>query len=153
MTEPRPDVLVVSALRPGQMARMETLFALHRHDRAEDPDALLDAIAPRIRAVVTTGGRGLGRDIIDRLPGLEIVACSAVGTEKLDLAACRARGIAVTNTPDVLTDCTADLAMGLLLCAALAACVWRRRLRAAAPTRWGPSPQPSAVDLTCKVSK
>ena len=42
--------------------------------------------------------------------------------------------------------------IGLLLCAALAACVWRRRLRAAAPTRWGASPQPSAVDLACKAA-
>lgn len=42
--------------------------------------------------------------------------------------------------------------IGLLLCAAIAACVWRRRLRAAAPTRWGASPQPSGVDLTCKAA-
>ena len=44
----------------------------------------------------------------------------------------------------------AGVPIGLLLCAVLAACVWRRPLRAAAPTRWEASPQPTAVDLTCK---
>ena len=49
---------------------------------------------------------------------VKILASYGVGYNHIDVDAARANGIAVTNTPDVLTDCTADLAMGLLLCAA-----------------------------------
>jgi len=58
---------------------------------------------------------------LDRLPALRLVANYGVGYDQIDVAACRARGIAVTNTPDVLDAATADLAMALALAA-------RRRL-------------------------
>ena len=53
--------------------------------------------------------------LLERAPRLRVVANAVVGYEHVDLAACRARGIVVTNTPDVLTDATADLAWALIL--------------------------------------
>jgi glyoxylate reductase len=53
--------------------------------------------------------------VLDLLPALRLVACYAVGYDQVDVAACRARGIAVTNTPGVLDAATADLAVGLML--------------------------------------
>ena len=55
--------------------------------------------------------------VLDLLPSLRLVACFAVGYDQIDLAACRARGIAVTNTPGVLDAATANLAVGLMLAA------------------------------------
>ena len=55
--------------------------------------------------------------VLDRAPGLQIVANCAVGVDNIDLAACRRRGIVVTNTPDVLTDATADFTFALILAA------------------------------------
>jgi len=72
-------------------------------------------------------------------PGLRIVANMAVGTDNVDLVAAEELGIAVSNTPDVLTDSTADLAFGLLLAAARGI-VWADRfVRAGAFTGWTPS--------------
>ncbi len=56
--------------------------------------------------------------ILDRAPRVKLVANMAVGVDNIDLDACRARGIAVSNTPGVLTDATADLTLALLLAAA-----------------------------------
>jgi len=70
-------------------------------------DALLCLLTDRIDA-----------EFFARAPRLRIVANMAVGTDNIDLAAARARGVAVSNTPDVLTDATADLAFALLLAAA-----------------------------------
>ena len=53
--------------------------------------------------------------LLNRAPGLRVVANAVVGFDNVDLAACRARNIVVTNTPDVLTDATADLAIALML--------------------------------------
>jgi glyoxylate reductase len=53
--------------------------------------------------------------LLDRAPRLRIVANAVVGHDNVDVGACRARGVMVTNTPDVLTDASADLAMALLL--------------------------------------
>lgn len=69
-------------------------------------DGLLSMLTDRIDA-----------SLLDRAPNLRIVANHAVGVDNIDLAACRRRGIAVGNTPDVLTDSTADLAFGLVLAA------------------------------------
>ncbi|KAI8544448.1 hypothetical protein RHMOL_Rhmol08G0297500 [Rhododendron molle] len=68
-----------------------------------------------IRAVVGNAGAGADAELIEALPGLEIVACFSVGLDKVDLGKCKEKGIRVTNTPDVLTDDVADLAIALML--------------------------------------
>lgn len=70
--------------------------------------AAADALLPTPREVVT-------RDVLAAAPRLSIVASCSVGTDHIDLAACRERGVVVTNTPDVLTEATADLAWALIL--------------------------------------
>ena len=112
---PRPDLLVIRAVLPAQMAQLEQAFTLHRHDQAEDKKALLAAIGPRIRGVVTSGLIGFDQAMLSALPAVEIVASSGVGTDTLDIAACRQRGVHVTNTPGVLDDDVADLGIGLIL--------------------------------------
>ena len=111
----KPDVLVVWPNRPGAMAELERAYALHHLWRADDKERLLAEVAPKIRAVVTTGERGATADLIGRLPALEVVACFGVGTDAIDRAACSARGVPVTNTPDVLTEDVADMGLALML--------------------------------------
>jgi lactate dehydrogenase-like 2-hydroxyacid dehydrogenase len=114
---PRPDVLVVSKVLPDQMRQLGEAYTLHRYDQAADKGACLDGRADAIRAVVTTGGTGFSAELLARLPNLEIVASSGVGVDTIDIAACRERGVPVTNTPDVLNDDVADLAFGLVIAA------------------------------------
>ncbi|KAJ3694542.1 hypothetical protein LUZ60_010022 [Juncus effusus] len=68
-----------------------------------------------IRAVVGNSFVGADASMIEALPKLEIVASFSVGLDKVDLGKCREKGIRVTNTPDVLTDDVADLAIGLAI--------------------------------------
>lgn len=77
---------------------------------------------PDVVALVPLLSRRVGEEELDRLPGLRIVANYAVGYDNVDLRAAADRGIVVTNTPDVLTEATADLTWALILAAA-------RRLR------------------------
>lgn len=109
----KPDILVMVPTRPAQMEQMEEAFTLHRHDQAEDKDAFLDEVADKIRGIATMGSYGLSSDELARLPNLEIVAVGSVGYDSVDVEGCKARGIPVTNTPDVLTNDVADLAMAL----------------------------------------
>ena len=89
---------------------------------APDPNALLRELEPSLRAIAT-GVSILAEDrhfpidqaFLDRFPKLEIVANLGVGYDNIDAAAAARNGVVVTNTPDVLTDETADTAMGLLL--------------------------------------
>lgn len=111
------EILVVTPILPAQMAQLEALYRLHRYDQAADKAGLLADVAGRVRAVVTTGGKGFGAELLAQLPRLEIVASSGVGTDTIDVAACVARGVPVTNTPDVLNDDVADLGIGLILSA------------------------------------
>ncbi|GAB3631895.1 2-hydroxyacid dehydrogenase [Microbacterium shaanxiense] len=84
--------------------------------RLPDDVASLDpADAARVRAVVTSGRFGVPAELMAALPHLEIVTNFGVGYDTTDVAQAAARGIRVTNTPDVLTDCVADTALGLML--------------------------------------
>jgi len=85
----------------GDLSRDETLAALAR------ADALIALLTLRVDA-----------ELLAHAPRLGIVANHAVGTDNVDVAACSARGIAVTSTPGVLTEATADLTFALLLAAA-----------------------------------
>ena len=90
-------------------------------------DALLCLLTDRIDA-----------ELLACAPRLRIVANMAVGTDNVDLAAARARGVAVTNTPDVLTDATADLAWALLLASTRRLAWGDRYVRGGGFTGWQP---------------
>lgn len=114
-TDSRPELLVLRALMAGQMEQLQRDFVLHRYDQADDPRALLAAVGPRIRGVVTNGGTGFKETMLPSLPAAEIVASAGVGTDSIDIPACLQRGVQVTNTPDVLNDDVADLGIGLIM--------------------------------------
>lgn len=94
---------------------MREAYALHRFFDAAEPEALLCDVGPRIQAIATRGDLGASDRVIAACPELEMIAVYGVGYDAVDLDACRARGIAVTNTPDVLTEDCADLALGMWL--------------------------------------
>ncbi|HEX5726020.1 MAG TPA: D-glycerate dehydrogenase [Longimicrobiaceae bacterium] len=91
-----------------------------------DAEALLCLLTDRVDAA-----------LLERAPRLRVVANAVVGHEHVDLAACRARGIVVTNTPDVLTDATADLTWALLLATVRRLPQAERSLRAGEFHGWG----------------
>jgi len=109
-----PILLMAPLYGPTQQA-LESRYVVHRLWEAPDAGALLASLADGCRVVVTTGGKGIDAATMAKLPKLELVACFGVGVDAIDLEYCRKRGIAVTNTPDVLTDEVADLALALLL--------------------------------------
>ena len=109
------QVLQLCPLLPELEHALAERFTVHRWFEAEDPEAVLAAHGPAIRAVVTGGHLGIPNELLARLPALEIVAINGVGFDKVDLDTARARELRVTNTPDVLTDDVADLAIGLVI--------------------------------------
>ena len=94
------------------------------HERAAACDGLLSMLTERIDGA-----------LLDACPRLRAVATMAVGYDNIDVSACTARGVLVTNTPGVLTDATADLAFALLLAAARRLAEGERAVRAGT---WGP---------------
>ncbi len=110
----KPDLLLLIPLGAAFEALLERDYGLHRLYAAEDAEALIGDVGPRIRAAVGSGGRGLSGAEIARLPKLEIVALFGVGLDTMDMEAARARGIVVTDTPQVTAD-VADTALALYL--------------------------------------
>lgn len=87
-------------------------FVVHRYFEAGDKPGLLAQIGPRIRALA---GGDASAAIMDDLPNLEIIANFGVGCDAIDLEKARRRGIRVTNTPGVLEDAVAEMAIALML--------------------------------------
>jgi len=102
-------------------------------DPARLPESLAEA-----EALICLLTHRVDAALLDRAPRLRIVANYAVGHDNIDVAAATARGICVSNTPDVLTDATADLTFALLLAAARRLGEGERLLRAGAWTGWEP---------------
>ncbi|WP_343733312.1 2-hydroxyacid dehydrogenase [Duganella sp.] len=117
----KPEVLVMAASPSASvMAQLEQHFHCHHlwQQAPEQQAGWLQGVAGSVRAVLTTGAIGINAALLAQLPRVELVAVNGIGTDAVDLAATRARGILVTNTPGVLTDDVADLALTLLLSAA-----------------------------------
>jgi len=111
----RPDVLQIGSYPADDQSALERDFTMHRYLDAADKAGFLAGVAPMCRAIATRGDLGAGREMLNACPQLEMVAVFGVGTDAVDLDLCRARGIRVTNTPGVLTDDVADLAVGMML--------------------------------------
>jgi D-3-phosphoglycerate dehydrogenase len=114
----KPDVLVMGPYPEGDMAAMNAAFTVHRYWEAADKAAFLANLAPKIEAIATRGDLGVPNDVVKALPKLKIISVYGVGLDAVDLNLARERGIAVTNTPGVLNDDVADLALALMLCVA-----------------------------------
>jgi lactate dehydrogenase-like 2-hydroxyacid dehydrogenase len=111
----KPEILIVGPMYPPTQARLEAEFTAHHLWEAADRPAFLAGIAERVRGVAVYALHGCPAEIIDALPRLEIIACMGIGVDRIDTACARVRGIALTATPDVVTDDTADTALGLIL--------------------------------------
>ncbi len=110
----KPDVLMVGPYPGWDMEPLERDYVIHKLWLAVDRVRFLAEVGPRIRAIATTGVLGASASLIDACPILEIIACYGVGFDAIDLEAARARGVRVTNTPDVLTEDVADMAFALI---------------------------------------
>jgi lactate dehydrogenase-like 2-hydroxyacid dehydrogenase len=113
MTEPTIPVIALGHQHPRLIAGLKERFVVHELPADADPAALSDAVR-QARGLTSFGTVGASNAMLDALPGLEILSLCSVGYDKVDVEHCRARDIRVTNTPDVLTDDTADLGVALL---------------------------------------
>jgi lactate dehydrogenase-like 2-hydroxyacid dehydrogenase len=111
----RADVLTAARLWAPMMEALHGAFQVHDRVHQGDDPAAFAKIAPRIRAIAASGESKVPRELIAQLPALEIISVFGVGYDGIDVAAAHERGIAVTNTPNVLNDEVADLAIGLIL--------------------------------------
>lgn len=118
---------------------LEPLFEVTvlEEGEAEKPDALAAALRDAHGALVLITER-IGAAELEAASSLEVLANMAVGYNNIDVEAARERGIVVTNTPDVLTETTADLTWALLLAVARRVVESDKFLRAGRFDRWGP---------------
>ena len=111
----RPPILVTRRIPSSIRARLEEACEVDLHDRGDLPyNDLLSRVEGKqgLLAVVTDA---LDRAVIEAGRDLKVISTIAVGYNNIDVAAARARGIVVTNTPDILTESTADLTWSLIL--------------------------------------
>jgi hydroxypyruvate reductase len=109
----RPGVFVTFRLPPELEGLRSAPFSLHLSEgRAPEMPA---GIRDSVRAIVTNGIRGAERSLIEFFPRLEIIASLGIGLDSIDLACARQRNVRVTNTPGVIADDVADLAIAMIV--------------------------------------
>jgi glyoxylate reductase len=106
---------------------------------SDDPitDAVRDEQLATADVAVTLLTNRVDAAFLAAAPRLGLVANVAVGYNNIDVAACTGRGVCVTNTPGVLTEATADIAMGLILMVTRRLAEGERLIRSRAPWKWG----------------
>lgn len=108
------------------------------HDRPPTPDELA-ALARGADGLVTLLSDRIDGPFLDACPSVRVIANVAVGFDNVDVAAARARGVVVTNTPDVLTDATTELTLALILATARRLGEAERLLRRGDFRHWSPT--------------
>jgi lactate dehydrogenase-like 2-hydroxyacid dehydrogenase len=147
----KPEVLLLSPiLIPHIRAQLDELFTVRPYHLQADKAAYLREHGANIRGVITGGHTGITLAVMEQLPKLEVIAVNGVGTDAVDLAYARDRGIHVTATIGALTEDVADLAIGLLISACRGLCTGDRYVRSG---EWPKSPTPLApLPLARQVS-
>jgi glyoxylate reductase len=136
----RPTLYISRILPDPVMAIVRERFHLVQdpHDVLPAPPALREGLCQADAAIVTLGNR-IVAVTIQAATRLKILANYAVGYNNIDLAAARQHGLIVTNTPDVLTDATADLTWALILATARRVVEGDALVRSGAWTGWSPT--------------
>ncbi|MHB1669200.1 MAG: 2-hydroxyacid dehydrogenase [Thiomonas sp.] len=133
----RPRVLVARAVFPDivtQLARVAEVEATP-DDAIQTPERLRERLRDKHGAFITNSER-IDAQLLEACPLLRVVSTMTVGVDHIDLAACAARGVVVTHTPDVLTETTADFGFALLLAAARQMSEAERYLREGRWNKW-----------------
>src|SRR5712692_313170 len=136
----RPPVLVTRRLPQEALDRVEARcdMTLYDGEGAMARDQLLTEVAGKAGAITLLTDR-VDDEFLDAAgPQLKVVANFAVGFDNIDVDACTRRGVLAANTPDVLTETTADTAFALLMAAARRVAEGDRFIRAREPWIWGP---------------
>ncbi|MCV7278316.1 2-hydroxyacid dehydrogenase [Mycolicibacterium flavescens] len=109
------QVLQVGPLKPSLAQTLKDRYAAWVLPEGAEGEAFLAERGGEIRAVVTSGRTGVDAALMASLPNLGAVVNFGVGYDTTDVDEAARRGIVVSNTPDVLTDCVADTAVGLMI--------------------------------------
>ncbi len=137
----KPRIWVSRRLSDNALARARRDYdaIVNEDDRVYSADEIV-AMSGNVDAILACHSEIFDADVVARLaPGLKIIANHSVGVDHCDLEALAGRGIVVTNTPDVLSDATAEIAMLLMLGAARRAVEGDRMVRGGEWTSWSPS--------------
>src|SRR5438094_6383435 len=111
----QPDIIITAPLPPFLYDPLKRDYRCLDYHAAADKAALLTNEGALIRGLVQGGGTVTPTSLLDALPQLEIISVFGVGYDGVPVDYCRKRGVKVSNTPDVLTDDVADVAVGLVL--------------------------------------
>jgi lactate dehydrogenase-like 2-hydroxyacid dehydrogenase len=111
----KPEIIITARGHAGTMATLQSEFTTHLMADAPDRAAFLRQHAPNVRGLATFGPGVVDGKLMDALPKLEIISNFGVGVDAINLEDARKRRLIVTNTPDVLNEAVADVAVALIL--------------------------------------
>lgn len=111
----KPVILQVGPYPEWDQTPLDALFDTKRLFEAADQSAFLAEHGPSIKAIATRGELGADAQLIKACPSCELISVYGVGFDAVDMNVCKAQGIQVTNTPDVLTGDVADLGVAMML--------------------------------------
>ena len=111
----KPHILSFETYDEWDDVPMQEAFTVHRFPSSGIPQEMDQATREKIKAFAFKGHSTLGAGVIDAFPNIGIIANYGVGYDTIDVEHASSKGIKVTNTPDVLTNDVADLAIGMLL--------------------------------------
>jgi len=133
----KPPVLVARHIFPQVIEHLGRHFDVEANGQPVDwsRDELIRRLQGKVGAFVSST-EPIDAALLDACPGLRALCCMSVGYNNIDVAACTARGIVVTNAPDVLTDTTADFGFGLMMATARRITESEHFLRAGRWERW-----------------
>jgi gluconate 2-dehydrogenase len=133
----KPRILIARAVFPEIVAKLAQHFdvEINPNDEVWPPAQLIDKLQGKVGAF-TTGSERIDAALLAACPDLKICANMAVGYNNFDLAAMTAAGVLATNTPDVLTESTADFGFALLMATARRMAESEHYLRAGLWTKW-----------------
>ena len=109
------DIIITAPLPAFLGDPLKADYNCHDYVQAADKPAFLASVGGVIRGLVQGGGTVTPTALLDALPKLEIISVFGVGYDGVPVDYCKARGLKVTNTPDVLTDDVADVAVALIM--------------------------------------
>jgi lactate dehydrogenase-like 2-hydroxyacid dehydrogenase len=109
------NVLNVGRLPQSLLDRISDSFQLFDLNSIEDKEGYLATNGEKYTGVITNAAKGINGELLSLLPNLKVVSSYGVGLDKIDMNAAAARGIEIGYTPEVLNDCVADIAFGLVI--------------------------------------